>query len=124
MCLWRNTAESSHAELDLFHFFKIKQEVWGRNLYTHHQNQNHQFLVKNTRNSLSLKLFTGTHCLPTFTQAAAQLRGRCGFKADARPPGASGSVNSQNQPTTPPILNQTARQNQGSTGPSGPNPQA
>jgi len=86
--------------------------------------QHHQFLVKNAQNSLSLKLFTSIHCLPTFTQAAAQLRGRCGFKADARPPGASGSENSQNQPTTPPILNQTARQNQGSTGPSRPNPQA
>src|SRR2546430_3634998 len=68
------------------------------------QNQNHQFLVKNARNSLSLKLFTGIHCLPTFTQAAAQLRGRCGFETDARSPGASGSETSQNQPTTPQFL--------------------
>src|SRR5438034_4487679 len=66
----------------------------------------------------------GTHCLPTFTRAAAQLRGRRGFKADARPPGASGSKTSQNQPTTPPILDQTARQNRGSTGLSRPSLQA
>src|SRR5438876_2255625 len=88
------------------------------------QNQNHQFLVKNARNSLSLKLYTGIHCLPTFTQAAAQLRGRCGFETDARPPGASGSKTSQNQPTNPPTLNQTARRNRGSTGLSRSNLQA
>src|SRR5436190_5571668 len=46
----------------------------------------------------------GIHCLPTFTQAAAQLRGRCGFKADTRPPAASGSETSQNQPITPQFL--------------------
>jgi hypothetical protein len=49
------------------------------------------------------------------------LRGRCGFKADTRPPAASGSETSQNQSTTPPILNQTARQNQRLTGLSRPN---
>src|SRR5438034_10312624 len=84
----------------------------------------HSQLANNTRNTLNLKLFTGTHCLPTFIQAAAQLRGRRGFKADARLPGASGSKTSQNLPTTPPFLSQTAQQNLGATGLSEPNPQA
>src|SRR5216117_3184806 len=84
----------------------------------------HSQLVNNTRNTLNLKLFTGTYCLPTFIQAATQLRGRRGFKTDARPPGASGSKTSRNQSTTPPILNQTARRNRGSTGLGRPNPQA
>src|SRR5216117_543536 len=65
-----------------------------------------------------------THCLSTFIQAAAQLHGHRGFKTDARPPEASGSKTSQNQSTTPPILNQTAQQNQGSTGLGRPNLQA
>jgi len=77
-------------------------------------------LIKNTQNSLNLKLFTGTHCLSNFTQAAAQLRGRHRFKTDTQSPGASNSKTSQNQSTTPPILDQTAQQNRESTGLSRP----
>src|SRR3989440_11606701 len=62
-----------------------------------------------------------THCLSTFTQAAAQLRGRCELEAGARLPAAGSDKTSQNQPTTPPILNQINRRNQQSVGLSEPN---
>src|SRR2546421_11637759 len=61
-----------------------------------------------------------THCLSTFTQAAAQLRGRCELEAGARLPAAGSDKTSQNQPTTPPILNQINRRNQQSVGLSEP----
>src|SRR5438034_7746105 len=62
-----------------------------------------------------------THCLSTFTQAAAQLRGRCELEAGARLPVAGSDKTSQNQSITPPILNQINRRNQQSVGLSEPN---
>src|SRR5438034_5167448 len=62
-----------------------------------------------------------THCLSTFTQAAAQLRGHCELEAGARLPAAGSDKTSQNQSITPPILNQINRRNQQSVGLSEPN---
>ena len=37
-------------------------------------------MIKNTQNSLNLKLFTGTHCLPTFTKQLLNCVGAAGLK--------------------------------------------
>ena len=79
-----------------------------------------QFLVKFIRKPLSLKLLTSTKPTRNFARTAAQLGGRRELKAFAGAAAASGSQTSQNQPTTPPILNQNSWQNQLSIGLSRP----